>query len=123
MLNPILAIGLTLFILVNVIKNVGSTLKLFLQAVPDQDLAEKIEAKLKNISEFQHFHHLHLWSLDGESHVLTVHVELKADLSLEDQRNLKRRLSEELSEFELSHTTVEFEHDGERCRDELPKKN
>lgn len=118
-LDPILAIGFTLFILVNVIKNVGSTLKLFLQGVPDQDLAGKIEDKLKNVSEFQHFHHLHLWSLDGESHVLTVHIELKADLSLEDQRDLKRRLSEELAEFDLSHTTVEFELDEEPCRDEI----
>jgi cobalt-zinc-cadmium efflux system protein len=118
-LDPILAICFTLFILVNVIGNVGSTLKLFLQGVPDKDLAEKLEAKLKNIPEFQNFHHLHLWSLDGESHVLTVHIELKADLSLEDQRDLKRRLSEELAEFDLSHTTVEFELDEEPCRDKI----
>jgi len=118
-LDPILAIGFTLFILVNVIKNVGATLKLFLQGVPDQTIAEKIEGKLKNIPEFKHFHHLHLWSLDGESHVLTVHIELEADVSLEDQRNLKRRLSDALAEFELSHTTVEFELCDEPCRDEL----
>jgi cobalt-zinc-cadmium efflux system protein len=122
-LDPILAIGFTLFILVNVIRNVGSTLKLFLQGVPDQDLAEKIESKLKNISEFQHFHHLHLWSLDGESHVLTVHIALESGLSLEDQRDLKRRLSEELAEFELSHTTVEFELDEEPCRDNVCEEN
>jgi len=122
-LDPILAISFTLFILVNVVRNVGATLKLFLQGVPDQTIAEKIEGKLKNIPEFKHFHHLHLWSLDGESHVLTVHIELEADVSLEDQRHLKRRLSEELAEFDLSHTTVEFELEGERCRDEVKTKN
>lgn len=117
-LDPILAISFTLFILVNVVRNVGATLKLFLQGVPDQTIAEKIEGKLKNIPEFKHFHHLHLWSLDGESHVLTVHIELAAYLSLEDQRDLKHRLFEALTEFELSHTTVEFELHNEPCRDE-----
>ena len=120
-LDPILAIGFTLFILVNVVRNIGSTLKLFLQGVPDQGIAKGIEEKLKSISEFKHFHHLHLWSLDGESHVLTVHIELAADVSLEDQRNLKRRLSAVLAEFELSHTTVEFELHNEPCRDDVPK--
>ncbi|MBD2859275.1 cation transporter [Spongiibacter sp. KMU-158] len=117
-LDPILAIGFTLFILFNVLRNVGSTLKLFLQGVPDKNLAKKIEDKLKSIPEFQSFHHLHLWSLDGEHHVLTVHIELNASVSLEDQRTLKRRLSQELSEFDLSHTTVEFELDNEHCRDQ-----
>ena len=116
-LDPILAIGFTLFILFNVIRNVGITLKLFLQGVPDKNLAEKIERKLKDVQEFQRFHHLHLWSLDGEHHVLTVHIELEAHVSLEDQRSLKKRLSQELSEFDLSHTTVEFELNNELCRD------
>jgi cobalt-zinc-cadmium efflux system protein len=116
-LDPILAIGFTLFILFNVIRNVGITLKLFLQGVPDKNLARKIERKLKDVQEFQRFHHLHLWSLDGEHHVLTVHIELEADVSLEDQRDLKRRLSQELAEFDLSHTTVEFELYNEPCRD------
>jgi cobalt-zinc-cadmium efflux system protein len=117
-LNPILAIGFTLFILFNVLRNVGSTLKLFLQGVPDKNLAKKIEDKLKSIPEFHGFHHLHLWSLDGEHHVLTVHIELYADISLECQRSLKSQLSHELAEFDLSHTTVEFEFHGEPCRDE-----
>ncbi|MGC1507057.1 cation diffusion facilitator family transporter [Ketobacter sp.] len=116
-LDPILAIGFTLFILFNVLRNVGTTLKLFLQGVPDKNLAGKIERKLKDVQEFQRFHHLHLWSLDGEHHVLTVHIELEADVSLEDQRDLKRRLSQELAEFDLSHTTVEFELYNEPCRD------
>ena len=116
-LDPILAIGFTLFILFNVIRNVGITLKLFLQGVPDKNLARKIERKLKDVQEFQRFHHLHLWSLDGEHHVLTVHIEQEADVSLEDQRDLKRRLSQELAEFDLSHTTVEFELYNEPCRD------
>lgn len=120
-LDPILAIGFTLFILFNVIRNVGTTLKLFLQGAPDKKLAKDIETKLKSFSEFQHYHHLHLWSLDGEHHVLTVHIELDADISLEDQRSLKHRLSQELAEFDISHSTIEFELHNEPCRDTMVK--
>lgn len=115
-LDPILAIGFTLFILFNVVRNVGTTLKLFLQGVPDEQLADKIIAKLEKVPEFKSFHHLHLWSLDGEHHVLTLHVVLESNSTLEDQRTLKQRLSSELAEFDFSHSTVEFEFHNEQCR-------
>ena len=78
-LDPILAIGFTLFILFNVLRNVGSTLKLFLQGVPDKNLAKKIESKLKSIPEFQSFHHLHLWSLPPTDlrHLASRHIGLR----------------------------------------------
>lgn len=117
-LDPILAIGFTCFILFNVVKNVVATLRLFLQAVPDKDLLHKIEAKLTKMDGVEGFHHLHLWSLDGERHVLTVHVQLVAGLQLNDHRDLKDRLLTELSEFQLSHSTIEFEWPDEQCRDE-----
>ncbi len=116
-LDPILAIGFTIFILVNVAKNVVATVKLFLQAVPDKELVNQIEAKLKEVEEFDGFHHLHLWSLDGEHHVLTVHIQLQSGLTLDDHQALKKRLSAELAEFDLSHSTIEFEWDDELCRD------
>ncbi len=120
-LDPILDIGFTLFILVNVTRTVKETLTLFLQGVPDQALSQRIEEKLRAFPEFKSFHHLHLWSLDGEHHVLTLHIVLDTNLLLEDQRKLKQRLFEELKEFEISHSTVEFEFQGEQCRNQYPK--
>lgn len=71
-----------------------------------RNVAEKIEEKLKNISEFKHFHHLHLWSLDGASHVSTVMPNLRQAFHwLVNETSL----SDALTEFELSHTTVEYE--------------
>lgn len=117
-LDPILAIGFTLFILTNVVRNVVATLKLFLQAVPDEKLVSHIEEKLNAIDEIDGFHHLHLWSLDGEHHVLTVHIQLQPGLTLDDHKALKMTLSDELSEYDLSHSTIELEWHDEHCRDE-----
>ena len=45
-LDPLLSIGFTLFILVNVVRNLWSTGKLFFQAVPDVQLRQTIESAL-----------------------------------------------------------------------------
>ena len=39
------------------------------------------------------------------------------DRTLDDHQALKKRLSAELAEFDLSHSTIEFEWDDELCRD------
>lgn len=116
-LDPILAIGFTLFILVNVIRNVGSTFKLFLQAVPDKQMVEQIEASLLALDGVQSIHHLHLWSLDGEHHVLTAHVRVTPLSDLAAYSRLKTTISTILASQDLSHTTIEIELSEEQCRD------
>jgi cobalt-zinc-cadmium efflux system protein len=117
-LDPLLSIGFTLFILFNVIKNLRTTLALFLQATPDQHLQESIESALLKFNEIKSMHHLHFWSLDGESHVLTAHLELAKKLTTDELIMLKQSIAETLAIYHLSHTTVEFEFPNETCRDE-----
>ncbi|OZB04678.1 MAG: cation transporter [Idiomarina sp. 34-48-12] len=87
-LDPILSIGFTLFILVNV--------------------------ELPHVADL---HHLHFWSLDGEEHVLTVHLVLSKNLDIEARSDLKQRIDDVLAPYALSHTTVELEDPDEACRD------
>ncbi|WP_111977513.1 cation diffusion facilitator family transporter [Algibacillus agarilyticus] len=116
-LDPLLSIGFTLFILFNVFKNLKSTLVLFLQATPDEKVQKQIEEKLLAMPEIRDIHHLHFWSLDGESHVLTVHLELVNNLCVDGIISLKKRVALALSSYHLSHTTIEFEFPDETCRD------
>ena len=115
-LDPVLSIGFTLFILFNVIRNLISTVKLFFQASPDNDLLQNVTDKLLELDAVSNLHHLHIWSLDGEHHVATVHIvsqfESKAEYLM-----LKESIANALDEFELSHTTIEVENGLEDCRD------
>lgn len=117
-LDPLLSIFFTLFILFNVIKNLIVTLRLFLQAVPDHLSRDAIEKELLAITQVSSIHHLHLWSLDGEHHVLTAHVVLTGDVSLQEIRRIKLDLSEILTPLNFEHTTIEIELKDEDCRDE-----
>ncbi|RZF77633.1 cation transporter [Pseudoalteromonas sp. CO325X] len=115
-LDPVLSIGFTLFILFNVIRNLISTMKLFFQASPDNTLLQKVTDKLLELDAVSDLHHLHIWSLDGEHHVATVHVVSRFE-SKAEYLELKENVSNALQEFELSHTTIEIELTSEECRD------
>lgn len=116
-LDPILSIGFTLFILVNVLRNLWATLKLFIQATPDKETYRQVADTLLELPHVADLHHLHFWSLDGEEHVLTVHLVLTENLDIEARSNLKQRIDDVLAPYALSHTTVELEDPDEACRD------
>jgi cobalt-zinc-cadmium efflux system protein len=116
-LDPLLSIAFTLFILINVFKNTRLTIKIFLQSAPDDKLLAEIRKKLSSLEHVKAIHYLHLWSLDGEHHVLTAHLELEQPVEADVQRDIKIKISEQLSVFSLSHTTIEFEFPDEACRD------
>lgn len=117
-LDPLLCIGFTLFILLNVTRSLRQTLALFLQVSPSPALQQEIETALKQLEFVKAVHHLHLWSLDGEQHVLTLHLEVVTPASLAEQLNYKQQIAALLAPYKLSHTTVEFEMDDEPCRDQ-----
>ena len=116
-LDPILSIGFTLFILVNVLRNLWATLKLFIQATPDKKTYRQVADALLELPHVADLHHLHFWSLDGEEHVLTVHLVLTKNLDIEARSDLKQRIDNVLAPYALSHTTVELEDPDEACRD------
>lgn len=117
-LDPLLSIGFTLFILFNVARNLWITGKLFFQAVPDKALHDEIKQALTSIEGIREIHHLHLWSLDGEHHVLTAHLLLDNDnFSAKYYLTMKQTVADILSEYDLAHTTIELELLQESCRD------
>lgn len=117
-LDPLLSIAFTLFILVNVVKSLWDTIKLFVQAAPDAAMTAQIQRALSSLDEVQDVHHLHVWSLDGERHVCTAHLVLHGDYSSAELRQLKAQVAILLEPFQLAHTTIEFEFPEEHCRDQ-----
>jgi cobalt-zinc-cadmium efflux system protein len=116
-LDPLLSVGFTLFILFNILRNLWVTGKLFFQAAPDRGLQKEIRRELLDINGVSEIHHQHLWSLDGEHHVLTAHVVVSESFSLSEYRLLKETIAEKLKHYNLSHTTIEIEMQDESCRD------
>jgi cobalt-zinc-cadmium efflux system protein len=114
-LDAILSVAITLYISWNVMANLRKTLNLFLQGVPENIDVEEIDLHLRSIPNVRSTHHTHIWSLDGEHHVLTTHVVVDEDLSKDAVVCVRRELQGILSDLEFSHSTVEIEFGDGDC--------
>jgi cobalt-zinc-cadmium efflux system protein len=88
-----------------------------LQAVPEGIDLPQLRQKIKKIEGVIDTHDAHLWSLDGESHVLTVHVVVGADTGLNEAMIIKSRIRDIMSAAGKIHVTIEIERQGEKCPD------
>lgn len=115
-LDPLLSIGFTLFILFNVARTLWASLKVFLQAVPaDVDVTRLVEA-LREPPEVEQVHHVHVWSLDGEQHVFSAHIKLRCEPPMAEWRRLKGDFHRLVETFGFAHSTIELEAPEEVCR-------
>ena len=114
-LDPILSLVVSGFVLFNVGRNMKKTINLFLQGVPDTVQISKIETEILGMEKVKGIHHTHIWSLDGEHHVLTTHIVLCLDSKKEDIRQIKDKIRGLTGQYDLAHTTVEFEYLDDDC--------
>ncbi len=109
-IDPILSIGVAIFVLINAVKNLQEAVSLFLEKAPNGISVEKIKKHLKEIDGVEDVHHVHLWSMDGESNYATMHVVTSGDSVC-----IKRLVRDELKEHGINHVTIELEKPAEQC--------
>jgi len=114
-LDPILSMLIALYIVYNVLKNLRQTVKIFLQGVPAGLSLEDIQDRVLPVENVESIHHPHVWSLDGERHVLTMHVVVPEDTTLDQARCVKNDIKEALSSLDISHLTIEIEYGESDC--------
>ncbi len=115
-LDPILSICITVFVLFKIYPNIKQTLKIFLQYSPDDIDVQAIKAALKGLEEIVEVHDVHLWSIDGSYNIFSCHLKIVEDLPLSQIEGLKRAAKEMLHDFGIEHATLEFELAGTECR-------
>lgn len=114
-IDPILAVLLTSYILYNVVKNLRQTLSIFLQASPGEINVAEIDAKLRSLDGVISTHHTHVWSLDGAKHVLTTHIVVKDETDREGVMSIKKKAKDIAFGSDVSHITVEVDFENEDC--------
>ena len=112
-LDSILSLLITLYILYNVIGHLKKTAELFLQAAPEGVDMSQLAQRLRNINDVEDCHHTHLWSLDGDHHVLSTHLVVNQSAEQGQIREIKQRAREELDGLHLTHITIEIEYPGD----------
>jgi len=112
-IDPIMSIGVAIFILINALRNMREVLELFLEKTPHGIEIHEIEEHLSVIPGVLGVHHIHVWSIDGQNNYATMHVVTNGDA-----HEIKHKIREELRGHGIGHATLELETDGEHCHEE-----
>ena len=111
MIDSIMSIGVSLFVLCNSLKNLKKVLDLFLEKTPENINIEEIKKHLLEIKGVEDIHHIHVWSIDGYKNYATMHIVTKS----KNIKELKNKIREELEEHNICHSILETE--DEVCDD------
>lgn len=114
-LDPLLSISITIWVFWNVYRNLRKSFSILLQAVPgDKDITE-LKQQIQEIPEISNVHDIHLWTLDGEKDIFTVHVKVEKIDNFDRQAAVKVAIRQILAEKHIEHVTIEVESNEEEC--------
>ena len=114
-IDPLLSILIAAFILFNVFKNLRESFRIILQGTPADISIEKIHATIKEIPQVESVHDCHIWSMDGNYHILSIHIVVKDNPELAALESIKNEAKMRVSKLGINHTTIEFETPDEHC--------
>ncbi|TBR21965.1 MAG: cation transporter [Candidatus Nitrosotenuis sp.] len=114
-IDPLLASVITLYVLWNALKNLRRTGVLFLQGVPESVNLPALEERIRQLEGIRGLHDLHVWSMDGSYHVVSLHVMTYAPLTAAEVAELKGRIRAITREVGIEHATIEVETTEDEC--------
>lgn len=110
LLDPIMSIGVSIFIFTNAVKNLTCVLDIFLEKTPNSITTHEIFRHICEIDGIEDVHHIHLRSLDGNQIYATMHIVTDSNPHI-----IKEKVRKELYMHGITHLTLEIETIGEQC--------
>ena len=109
-IDPIMSIGVSVFILFHSLKNLKKVLDIFLAKTPEEIDIDELKKHLLEIDGVDDVHHMHVWSIDGFNNYATMHIVTKSNV-----KEIKKKIRAELEEHKICHAILETE--DEVCED------
>lgn len=107
-LDPLLSLAISFFILSKALPRFWSTLKIFLDAVPEGVDIQKIKTDLAELDHVASINQLNLWTMDGLEKNAIVHVCLK---EMEHMETCKESIRIFLKDCGFQNITIEVDED------------
>jgi cation diffusion facilitator family transporter len=116
-LDPLLSLGITAWILYNVYFNLRDNFRILLQGVPEEVDQEGFVQAIEHLEGVLSVHDVHIWTLNGEQHIASLHLVFDAQQypTPEAWAGLKQQVREIALGYELQHITIELDPRGCSC--------
>lgn len=110
-IDPLLSIVIALIIGYKAIKNLLDVVNIMVEKVPSNIDIDVIKEEVKKLNNIIDVHHIHVWSIDGNEILLTMHVLISKSVTKKNYENVKKSIKECLLEKGINHSTIEFEYE------------
>jgi cobalt-zinc-cadmium efflux system protein len=111
-IDPVLSLLIAALILWSSIGIVRETLNILLEGAPRGISLDHIRSHMEGVDGVVNVHDLHVWSLGSQSRALACHV-IIADIPPSESACILVNINSLLHDhFQISHTTIQFEHVG-----------
>jgi cobalt-zinc-cadmium efflux system protein len=119
-IDPILSIALSIWLLWNTFKNLNKSVRIILQQSPSSIDESLIKDKVCEHTSVNAIHDIHLWTMDGQFHVFSAHIVLSETSSFTEATlvEIKKELKSLIASFGINHITLEFEWPQEDCAED-----
>ncbi len=104
-LDPYVSIGIAIWLIFNLGRNLYKSLEVLLQKVPDSFNSDKFQRQIIGIDGVRNIEDYHIWSLDGIDTVMTVKVNVDYK---KDTFQIKEEIKEISKQYNVVDLTIEF---------------
>lgn len=111
-IDPVLSLLIAALIFWSSVRIVRETLNILLEGTPRDVSLNQIRSQMEGVEGVANVHDLHVWCLGSQSRALACHVTI-ADIPPSESACILANLNSLLhNQFQISHTTIQFEHIG-----------
>ena len=111
LLDAIISIIVAIFVIINAVKILKESLAIFLNKVPTGIDIENLKTCVQEIEDVIDVHHIHVWQIDSEKVLATMHVVCDFQNAISVKESVRRSCLE----HGVNHVTIEVEQPNERC--------
>lgn len=113
-LDPMMSIGVSLFIGIHAMAHLVQILDVLLEKSPAGIAPDTIRDTLLLVGGVEDVHHIHLWSMDDQTPCATMHI-----VTDRSPQQVKARIRLALAGLGIEHVTLELEGSGEPCAQQV----
>ena len=114
-IDAVLSLIIAIVILVGTWNLLTDSIRLSLDAVPNNIDIEEIKKTALTIDGVKNIHHIHIWAISTTENAMTAHIMLSNEISIEMEQQIKITLKSVLHQKNIHHITLETERENCTC--------
>ncbi len=116
-IDGVLSVLIAVVLIVESAKTIKDIFMVFLERTPEGMNVNALKSELESIDTVENTHHLHVWSLDGEKVMATMHLRLKGYTDIESYEDVKMQAEAVCRRYGIDHLTVQIDLSDKICKE------